>query len=217
MAAETPVYEVGENDSNNYLTRIPPLAPGYIIAGGHALAACAVTAMAAASADEGAEHVARFGVLFFSLSFAIRSILYRERAAQAKPYSPSGVEMSLGAAALFVANAAASVATIRRPDLILTLVAYCALDVTANWLNMVASAKTPSLSKLPFLVLVINFINDAYVCSLIAGDAEIARFAFAGFLLKAVYNAGLMCMATKVVIARDSKQVEMKREKSKTS
>lgn len=216
MASATLRHEVGESDSNNFVTRIPSLAPGHIIAGGHVIAACAVTAMSVAAAETNPASIARFGVVFFSLSFGIRSILFRECIGQSKPYSPSGVELSLGASALFVANAAASVATLTRPDMILLLIGYCALDVTANWLNMVASVKTPSQPRLPFAVLVINFINDAFVCSLIAGDEKIAQFTFAGFVLKSIYNAGLMVWATKVVINRDSKVVE-EREKSKTS
>jgi hypothetical protein len=195
----------GPTTSNNYRTRLPGLRPGYIIAAGHVLAACAVTAVCTSAAH--AEHSAQLpqmGVVFFALSLAVRTVLFRERAGATEPYVPGGVDMSLGASALFVANAAASVATMTAMDMMLPLIAYSALDVTANWLNMVASAKTPSLPRGRLPVLAISLGCDAYVASLISGDGRIAALTFPLLVLKSVYNVGLMCVAAKVVIDRDT-------------
>jgi hypothetical protein len=196
----------GPNTSNNYMTRLPGMDPSHTIAAGHVLAALSITALCIGAVyEDDLAKLPRMGVVFFTLSFAVRAILFKERFGETGAYSPSGVEMSLGAAALFVANAAASVATLAAPDLLLPLIGYATLDVVANWLNMVASAKTPSVHRFRFPLLVVSLANDAYVSSLIAGDGAVAGVTQPAFVLKSAHNFCLMCVAAKVVIARDSK------------
>lgn len=213
MAAAPPVQQVcGPNTSNNYMTRLPGIEPGYIIAAGHCLAVVAVAAICfSASVSGNPERISAMGLVFFALSAALRTIIFNERVGETKPYSPGGVEMSLGAASLFVANAAAGVATMVDERKLLMLTSYAALDVSANWLYMVACAKTPSLPRFRAIVLAVSLVNDAFVTSLISRHEGLSAVCFPGFILRSVLNLGLLIWSAKVVVERDSQEGERKK------
>lgn len=190
------------------MTRLPGLEPGYIIAAGHCLAAIAIFSICFSATEAGnPERVPAMGAVFFGLSAALRLIIFNERISYTQPYSPGGVEMSLGAASLFVANAAAGVATMVDESKLLLLIAYAAVDVAANWLNMVACAKTPSLPKYRLPVLAVCLWNDAFVAAIIAKDEALSVLCFPGFVLRSLLNAGLLLWAAKVVVDKDTEEV----------
>lgn len=199
----------GPTTSNNYMTRLPGLDPGHIIAGGHVLAALAVASVCAAAAAAGDDAALPLSArVFFTLAVAARAILLRERLVAPPGAPPSAPEMSLGAAALFIANAAAGVATLAAPDALLPLIAYAVLDVVANWLAMVAAVQAraaPGSRGRALLAFFVSLACDLHVCALMARAAEAVRLTWPAFVAKNALNAAVMLESASVVLDRDAK------------
>jgi hypothetical protein len=190
--------------SNDYMHRLPPLASEHIIAATHVVAAAGFTFSAVAASSATGSRLPTYATSLFVAVTSLRLILLSKKYAAKTPYTLAGTDMSLLAAVLFVSNALASVATLCEPDDVLMFTAFSALDVTANWLEMVADAKTPILPRYLVLKVAILAAGDGYVAATVAGAESIAKLLWAAFVVKAVVNVISASNAARTILSRDA-------------
>lgn len=129
--------------------------------------------------------------------------MLRQRPLDSEVYSPTEEDMCLGAATLFVSNSLVAIAALMKPDMFLELIAFSALDVTANWLYMVAAAKTPCRPLPASLVLSCSSMADLYLVFAIC-NKEVWMLHPLGIYTKGVQNIYLTFFAAFTVVARDT-------------
>jgi hypothetical protein len=190
--------------SNDYMSRLPPLASEHIIAAGHIVAAAGFTFSAVAASTAKGSRLPAYGAALFVMVVSLRLILLSRSYSAKTPYTLEGVDMSLLAAILFVSNALASVGTLCAPDKVFTFIAFSALDVTANWLEMVANATTPTLPRFVALKATVLGAGDGYVAAIVAGAQAIAAPLWPAFVVKAAINVMSAGAAIRTILARDA-------------
>jgi hypothetical protein len=187
------------------MTRIPPLDAGYITAASHTLAAAGVTFVAVgASAVPGTSALPNQGFVLLLFTVLLRVVLLKHRFGETVPYSPTGPELSITAALLFIANALASLGCLVAPHYMLPLLAYSALDVTAAWLNMVALTKAPALPRFPILVSVLGFSADAHLAAIVCGLRDVSLYTTPAIVMKSAHSVYVMVNSARAVVDRDT-------------
>lgn len=88
----------------------------------------------------------------------------------------------------------------------LPLVASTALDISALWMRMAATVKSPSRSAYPLLFGVIYALSDAVLAAVIAAFTPLASLIIPALVCRALLNACRLAAASRTILLLDARR-----------
>jgi len=121
--------------------------------------------------------------------------------------------LALSAPVLFASNAMHVLATQSAPAWLLQLIGCAAVDVCANWLKMVASAKTPHTDPFAIPLSLVYSAADVFLAALIAKQEAFVALFYPFLGIRLAVNARLLVIsAISIVTGDELKKTEILHE-----